>query len=89
MRPEGFLCFFLRVEDDVAGGIVDPLYSEVRVHVEIVPYELVAHVVHTEKVPAVGSDLNCLLCEVGRGSFVEKLYVERRVLSPVWTFSSG
>lgn len=73
MRPDGFLGLFLGVEDDVAGGIIDPLYSEVWVHVEIVPYQLVAHVVHSEKVPAVRPYLNCLLCEVGRGSFVEKL----------------
>lgn len=51
----GLMGFFWGVEDDVAGGIVDPFDAEVRVDVEVVSDQLVTHVVHTEEVPAVRS----------------------------------
>jgi hypothetical protein len=53
MRLHGFLCVFLALEDDVAGGIVDPFDSEVGIDVEVVANHLVAHVVYAEKIPTV------------------------------------
>lgn len=57
-------CFFGRVEDDIAGGIVQPLYFEVGIASEVVADLLVGHVVHAIQVPCLLSDLDVLLCEV-------------------------
>lgn len=62
------------VEDNIAGGIVDPLDPEMGVDVEVVPNELVAHVVHPEEQPAIRPDLDLFLGEIGGFSFVEELY---------------
>lgn len=55
MRLHGLFCLLLGLEDYIAGGIVDPFYSEMRVHIEIIPNELVAHVIYPEQVPRIWS----------------------------------
>lgn len=89
MRLHGLLGLLLALEDDVAGGIVDPLYSEMRVDVEVVSDQLVAHVVHPEQVPRVRPQLYVFLCEVGHLALVEELCIVSQLLSSVCTFSSG
>jgi len=66
------LCFLLGVEDDVAGGVVDPLYFEMRVDVEVVADELVAHVVHSEQIPSSFSELYFSLVQIGVLPLFEK-----------------
>ena len=59
------------------------------VHVEVVPYFLVAHVVDAEQVPGVLSQLDVVVGEVRRLPFLEKFCLSKEVLSSDCTLSSG
>jgi hypothetical protein len=73
MRLDRLLGLLGGVEDDIARGIVDPLDAEMGVDMEVVPDELVTHVVHPEEQPTVRSELQLFLSEIGGFSFVEEL----------------
>lgn len=73
MRPDCLDGLLLSVEDDVAGRVVDPLYLEMWVGAEVVPYFLVAHVVHSEQVPRVLPYGHVVLREVGIVFLCEEL----------------
>lgn len=86
---QGFHCLLgllFWIEDYVAGGVVYPLDLEMRVCVEVLPYTLVWHVIHTEQVPSVVSDLSVLLREVWILSLVEEFWIGTSILD--WSVST-
>ena len=89
MRLHRLFGFFLALEDYIAGGIVDPFYPEMRVHVEVISDELVAHVIYSEQVPGAWPQLHVLLCEIGHLALIEEFCIKALVLSSFCTFSSG
>ena len=65
------------VENKVARRIIDPLDSEVGVDVEVVSDLLIRHVVHSEEVVGIVTDLHIFLCEI-RNRFLIKKFLVRR-----------
>lgn len=49
------LCLLLGLEDYIARGIIDPFYSEMRIDMEIISDELIAHVIYPKQVPHIWS----------------------------------
>ena len=60
VRVDSGFCFFLGVEADIAGGVVNPLDSEVRVGMEIVSYFFVLHVIDSKQIPSVITNNGCV-----------------------------
>ena len=73
---EGFhrsLGFLLGIEVNVAGRVVDPLYFEMRMDVEVLSDHFIRHVVDSEKIPGVCADLDVVLAEIRHCLPIEEL----------------
>ena len=91
VRANSGLCFFSTLIANIAGGVINPLYSKVGITIKIVSDFFIRHVVNTEQVPGIraygcviGGEIRC------RSLFKEFCVRGRWLLSGLdYTLTSG
>ena len=73
-RHDWILCLFWWIEGEVAGGIVDPLYSKMWVDIEKVSDFFIVHINDSKHIPTTSFNFYCTWLQIRCLSFLEKFY---------------
>lgn len=83
------LCLFGWIVDNVAWTVIDPLYSKMRVDIEIMLQHFIAHIINSKQMPTVRLNLNLTRLHIRCLPLLKKFYVISYLLYPDCTFNYG